>query len=525
MFTSSRKHKKLPIPFRPRLEILEDRSLLSVCTVDRLTDLGEGKGLSGDLRYCITRAADGDEITFGVTGTINLAGVLPDLTRSINIEGPGADQLTVRRNTGGNYRIFTVATDVTAGISALTIANGSGGILNNGTLTIARCTFSASGVSNVGTLTVSASTFSGNGIQNSGMESIADSTFAPGAISNSGTLTLANSRVSGNYTTGIGAGINNSGTLDITASTISGNTAISSGGGIFNGGRLTITNSTISGNTSKVRTGGGIFNHNALTINNSTISNNSAGGAGGIDNQGALTMWNTILAGNSRGDLSGSLTSGDHDLIGGNPLLGPLQDNGGPTQTMALLPGSPAVDAGDNTNAPQFDQRGKGFDRIVGGNIDIGAFEAQIGSATSFRLDAPNSVLSGMQFNITVTALDDYSHVDTGYTGTVTFTTTDTGKGVVLPADYTFTADEGGVHKFTDTGRGETTLITSGDQTISATDTKDDSITGDATVTIVGGDVPRMGGRKLSAGHFNWLGSVFGFPIHRKGSVNSENLF
>src|SRR5713101_8027743 len=102
MLISSRKRKKLPIPFRPRLEILEDRTLLSVCTVDRLTDLNEGKGNMGDLRYCITNSTDGDAITVGVQGTVNLAGVLPNLTHSISIEGPGADLMTVQRDTGGD---------------------------------------------------------------------------------------------------------------------------------------------------------------------------------------------------------------------------------------------------------------------------------------------------------------------------------------------------------------------------------------------------------------------------------------
>ena len=69
-------------------------------TVDRLTDTGEGEGLAGDLRYCITNATDGDTIRFAVTGTINLTGALPDLIRSISIEGPGPNILTVRRNTG-----------------------------------------------------------------------------------------------------------------------------------------------------------------------------------------------------------------------------------------------------------------------------------------------------------------------------------------------------------------------------------------------------------------------------------------
>ncbi|HEV3203790.1 MAG TPA: choice-of-anchor Q domain-containing protein, partial [Gemmataceae bacterium] len=276
---------------------------------------------------------------------------------------------------------------------------------------------------------------------------------------------------------------------------------------------------------------------------------NSPGTAmgGGLTNQGTLTTRNTILAGNTVGgpgqnsgpDLGGNFGSQGYNLIGDptggsgfdatdllnvDPLLGPLQDNGGPTQTMALLPGSPAVDAGDNANAPDFDQRGKGFDRIVGGTIDIGAFEAQIGPATSFQIDAPNSVLSGMPFDVTVTALDAYNHVANGYTGTVTFSTTDLDKGVVLPADYTFAADEGGVHKFTDTGLGETTLITPGDQTITATDTKDDSITANAMVTVTGGDGPRMGRGNLGVG-FNWMGSVFGSPFNRTGLLNSESLF
>src|SRR5262249_52070792 len=108
-----------------------------------------------------------------------------------------------------------------------------------------------------------------------------------------------------------------------------------------------------------------------------------------------LTARNTIIAGNTAPtapDLSGSLGSQGHNLIGNteggsgfhetdllnvNPLLGPLQDNGGPTLTHALLPGSPAIDGGDPTDAPEWDQRGEGFYRVVGKNIDIGAYEDQ----------------------------------------------------------------------------------------------------------------------------------------------------
>ncbi|HEV3203020.1 MAG TPA: right-handed parallel beta-helix repeat-containing protein, partial [Gemmataceae bacterium] len=261
MLNSSRKHKQLPIPFRPRLEILEDRTLLSVCTVDRLTDTGEGKGDMGDLRYCITNAADGDTITFGVTGTINLTGVLPDLTHNISIEGPGSDLMTVRRNTGGNYRIFTVATGVTASITGLTITNGNG---------------IGGGVWSNGILTVTNSSISGNYGN-------------PGGIANGGTLTVSNSTISGNHTNDIfpgGGGILNYGQLTVSNSTISGNTALSgsstSGGGIYQdfAGTLIITNSTISNNTA--RNGGGISQlRGTIIANNCTISGNSADYGGG----------------------------------------------------------------------------------------------------------------------------------------------------------------------------------------------------------------------------------------------------
>src|SRR5262249_18257396 len=99
-----------PRSFRPAVEPLESRAVPSVCTVDRLTDLDEGKAGRGSLRYCaIESLFRADTIAFEVAGVINLTRPLPNLTRSVSIDGPGADRLTVRRDTGGNYRIFTVA--------------------------------------------------------------------------------------------------------------------------------------------------------------------------------------------------------------------------------------------------------------------------------------------------------------------------------------------------------------------------------------------------------------------------------
>jgi hypothetical protein len=140
---------------------------------------------------------------------------------------------------------------------------------------------------------------------------------------------------------------------------------------------------------------------------NRATGGNAAGGyhyglatGGGMSNQGMLQTRNTIVAGNTVGgpgtntgpDLAGNLGSLGHNLIsnsdGGSgfdptdlldvdPLLGPLQDNGGPTETMALLPGSPAIGAGDKTGHPRWDQRGRPYRRVVNHRMDIGALEVQ----------------------------------------------------------------------------------------------------------------------------------------------------
>lgn len=331
-------------------------------SVDRLTDAGEGEGLIGDLRYCITNAIDGDAITFAVIGTINLTRALPELRQNISIEGPGANQLTVRRNLGGYYDIFRV-TGGRIRISGLTVANGTGGIHNSADLILSACRISGNG----------GLPGSGGGIYNSGILAVSDSTIA------------ANS---------LGDGV------------VFGYCGGATGAGVYNVGTLTINNSTISGNRAHctlcvfdcydIGQGGGVYNGGTLMISNSTVSNNFADYDSGIatERPRVLHMRNTILAGNDGSDLSGQLSSsgynligdtrggsgyGDTDLLNVNPLLGQLQDNGGPTFTHALLPGSPAIDAGDPDfiGPPDFDQRGDGFPRTANGRIDIGAFEVQ----------------------------------------------------------------------------------------------------------------------------------------------------
>jgi hypothetical protein len=301
--------------------------------------------------------------------------------------------------------------------------------------------------------------------------------------------------------------------MTIVNSTISGNTAHAPyggggypayGGGILNNnGHLLVTNSTITGNVANGDAffgdgdGGGILNSSGtVTINNSTISGNSADYIGGgiCISFSTLHMRNSSVAGNTAGieapDLDGALTSSGYNLIGNaqdgscfdatdllnvDPLLGSLHNNGGPTQTMALLPGSPALNAGDLAQLGVPDQRGV----VRSGGVNIGAYQA---SATAFLLDAPAVVTAGVPFDVTVTAVDPFGKVALGYTGTVTFSTSDPDPGVVLPADYTFAASDQGTHTFS----GGFTLITPGDQTLTATDTTDNTIVGSATVTVTG---------------------------------------
>jgi hypothetical protein len=152
--------------------------------------------------------------------------------------------------------------------------------------------------------------------------------------------------------------------------------------------------------------GGGIYSAGSLVsvvVRHSTLADNISIETWdqtyylpGIRWSGKMDIKNSIVSGQPGTVLSGVLTSSGHNLIsdstGGSgyaptdildvdPMLGPLTDNGGPTLTHALLPGSPAIDAGDNTGAPEWDQRGPGFPRIVNGTVDIGAFEVQ-GMAT-----------------------------------------------------------------------------------------------------------------------------------------------
>lgn len=317
------------------------------------------------------------------------------------------------------------------------------GILNDqATLTINNCAVTGNdgqtlgaGISNGGTLTINNSSITGNvleyqgtgaGISSSGTLIINNSIISGnrsakgqtdgGGIDSSGMLEITNSTIDGNSVGGFGGGVYNVGVAIISGSTISGNfsgggypgpqTGPGFGGGILNGGTLTISNSTISGNSALTidqvpGCGGGIGNSGSLQIANSTISGNSAANGGAICNHAVpLQIANSILNAGDLGenifndggtitslgynlssDNGGGYLNGPGDQTNTDPILGPLQDNGGPTQTHRPYPQSPAIDAGDPsfTPPPSYDQRGPGFDRVVNGRIDIGSFEVQEG--------------------------------------------------------------------------------------------------------------------------------------------------
>src|SRR5215213_10115112 len=176
-------------------------------------------------------------------------------------------------------------------------------------------------------------------------------------------LTLNNLTVANGRADNAGGGILNLGTLEVNSSTISGNRAGTDNGGIGNAsaGTLTVNNSTISGNSAN-NNGGGIGNGSTATLNNTIVANNEGGNCAGlpVTDDGGNLEW--------PGNDCGFALSAD-------PLLGPLADNGGPTQTHALQPDSPAIDAAVECPPPATDQRG--VSRPQGDACDIGSFELE----------------------------------------------------------------------------------------------------------------------------------------------------
>jgi hypothetical protein len=371
----------------------------NVITVTNTNDSGPGS-----LRQALADANDGDTINFTAwPGTIGLTSGELLVARSITIAGPGAENLVVNGN--AKNRVFHV-TGGNVTISGLTIINGSasgillgGGIYNDhSTLTVNNCTINdnvaneGGGICNDGsangtaTLQINNSNFSGNlGGQGAAILNYAPYVGYAAAQINSSSMTG-----NGGYGISIIVCLENvcgQASVQVNSCTLSANN-----GGIFADLRsdLAISNSTLSGN------GVALTNYDKVSttsISNCTLNESSVD----IFNQGSVTISNTVLKVDPSGhtivnvgsvdslgynlssDDGGGYLTGPGDQINTDPILGPLQDNGGPTFTHALLPGSPALNAGDPnfTPPPFFDQRGSGFDRVRNGRLDVGSYEEQ----------------------------------------------------------------------------------------------------------------------------------------------------
>jgi hypothetical protein len=290
------------------------------------------------------------------------------------------------------------------------IPDGNDSIENHGTINIDRCSITnnrgGGSVYNSGNLTMDNSVVAGHTWFTSS---------SGGIYNDGGIVVLRSSAISNNWSVQ-GGGIWNGGALFVTNSLINSNRSFYSdintpAGGIYNIGYAVLVNTTISGNRA-AGAAGGIWNSGGLRLLNCTVASNFVFGniynrptsGGGVWNWfdsdvGVFQCRNTIIAGNHStltnctfcpDDISGYMGSFGHnlvqdtngwlnagyepsDLIGVDPKLGPLQDNGGPTWTHALLAGSPAIDAGDSAGAPAQDERG--VPRPQGRGVDIGAFE------------------------------------------------------------------------------------------------------------------------------------------------------
>ena len=391
-----------------------------------------------------------DPTVFATPQTITLTAGALELTNTsglITINGPAAG---VTISGGELSRVFQVVPGASATISGVTITGGSttgngGGLYNQGTLNLTNCTVSGnsagsgSGLFNAGTTTLTNSTISGNsatkaggGVDNTSMATLTNCTVngnsatnGGGGLNNTGTATLMNSRITANSASS-GGGLDNSGTATLTDCTVNGNSG-GSGGGLDNTATATLIDCTLSGNSAA--SGGGLINSATAKLTACTVSGNSASqSAAGLANQsgtgytGKVTLTDTIIAGNTAAgaasDIGGSDphdVTGTYNLIGsggsggitngssGNivlasgtsPGLAPLGYYGGPTATMALLPGSPAIGVGVAVSGVTTDQRGFPLDSP----IDIGAFQAQPGSLVVNSTADGSAVQSG-QLNL-----------------------------------------------------------------------------------------------------------------------------
>ncbi len=386
--TATVDQRGLPVLATPDLGAFEFGYSLNVNSV---ADSGPGS-----LRVATVYAAflpGADTITFDLTlsgQTITLASEIAmnmdnvgdvtidasSLPAGLTLSGGGTSRILSVRKTGTTFGTVTLkSVTLTGGNGAGAFFNGNGGaIYNFGTLTLIQCILSGNSSSFHGgaiyhhgsALTLTQCTLSGNSAPNNG--------FNGGAIYNLTPLALTQSTLSGNSARSSGGAIYNKNTATLTQCTLFGNSAQSAGGAIVNEGPvLTLTQCTLSGNSANIG-GGAIFYYNPLTLTNSIVAGNTAPTGPDINR---ITGFITANGMNLIGNLSDSFLTAGPNVTVAAPLLAPLGNYGGPTQTMALRPGSPARDAAVGSTVTT-DQRGL----LIVGTPDVGAYEA--GTINSF---------------------------------------------------------------------------------------------------------------------------------------------
>jgi len=401
-----------------RLEGLEPRILLATFTVTNALDAGAGSLRQAVLNANANVGADVIRFSPGMAGQrITLTGGQIAITDAVYVEGPGADLLTV--DAGGASRVFHIsdgtANAVQVRLDGLTLADGSvdtasecGGIICSAeNLTLKGCVITG-GLARHG---------GGVGILAGSVE-ILDATIdgnraaaGAGVYVAGGALTLRRSTVSGNDAYGAdgGGGVYVSagaGTVLVDASTFSGNFG-HLGGGLLSWADATVVNTTISGNRGHgAGIGGGVYaGGGTVTLIHVTVTGNVVADHGGgicVGAYGSLNLRNGLVVGNAAGGAVGSgpdawsagiLTAagsvfteapaGGYTDQGGNQVVADagidtvLSDNGGPTRTHALLPGSPAEEAGSPAFAAGLATDQRGLSRVAGSGPDVGAYEGQ----------------------------------------------------------------------------------------------------------------------------------------------------
>ena len=384
-------------------------------------------------------------------GTASISGAAIYDNQGITIDNTGSLSLTDTAITRNVSNYFTVHNTGTIEISDSAVRDnlrspnqdffGGGGIENrDGDATLTNVQVVRNG---------------DTGVWNSGRMTFADGIIsqhyaleAGGGVVNGGRLSISGSTISSNWSTprfggGNGGGIANTGDLTLDRSLVTGNVAWGSsfgssnaGGGILNRGRLMAVNSTISGNTviagggeSQGAAGGGIASGGAMTLRSVTVSRNEVTGDGLLQGGGIVgsgyTIVGSIVADNQApegADCFGQPASGGYnliadfegcdiaattgDILGADPRLGMLWDNGGPTATQALGVGSPAIDAGPPASGangcPAVDQRGAARPQDGDGDgtarCDIGAFE--LGTAAPPACPPGSGAVSGNRYTL-----------------------------------------------------------------------------------------------------------------------------